>query len=163
MTRQEAVDRLIGRYKGLFDIHTMDDGGMGLVCRCDFHIHNEKFVLVKSARLWEADCHEYVFVFSVKSFTEDVFRRCSEYVVSQGEELVEPKPGHMYTYLTCVFVCDEYTREAVKLLKGFRHGRSYRFSLYGWSDWRAFMMRAEDGAFFCNKNRKEFAKFIKNI
>ena len=163
MTRQETVEKIVRKYEGLFDIHPIDKDDLGLVCRCDFHVHNEKFVMVKKAKLWEADCHEYVFVFSVKSFTEEYFLKCKEYVISRGEELIDPKPGHMYTYLTAVFVCDNYTEQAVKLLKKLRYGKNYRFSLYGWSDLRAFMIKADDKTLFCNKNRKEFAKFIKNI
>ena len=163
MTRQELTERIIQGYSSYFDINRQENNPLGLVCRCDLHIHSEKFVLVRSAKLWEADCHEYVFLFSVKELTSQVFRDCERLVLSQGRELIKPKQGHMYTYLTLAFVCDSLTEQAKKLLKRARHYKSYRFSFHGWSDFRTYAVKAEDKTIFCNKNRKEFSKFIKGI
>ncbi|MCD8089024.1 MAG: hypothetical protein LUD81_00065 [Clostridiales bacterium] len=163
MTRDETVKRLIESYEGYFDIHYIPGAPLGLAARCDFHIHNSKYVLVKKARLWEADCHEYVYIFSLENLTEEVFRRCKAYVLEEGEKLIKPKPGHMYTYLTAVFICDDFTKEAVKLLKKSKHYKSYRLSLWGWSEFRTFAVRAADKVTFCNKAAKDSAKLVKKL
>ena len=163
MNARETAEKVIDRYKNYFDINRYEAHPLGLIARCDFHVHNEKFVLIKKAKLWETYCHEYAFVFAVSDFSPEFFRKCEEYVLSQGDELIKPGPGHMYTYITAIFVCDRYEKDAVKLLKKASHCKNYRFSFYGWSDFRAVVLKADDKTFFCNKNRKEFAKFIKNI
>ncbi|MCD7904477.1 MAG: hypothetical protein LUC97_01295 [Clostridiales bacterium] len=163
MTRDETVKRLIECYEGYFDIHYSEASPIGLYARCDFHIHNSKYVLVKSAKLWEADCHEYVYIFSVDKLTEEVFERCRAYVIQEGDKLIDPKPGHMYTYLTAVFICDDFTKEAVKLLKRSKRYKSYKLSLNGWSEFRTFMIKADDKTFFSNKAGKESSKLVKNL
>lgn len=161
MSIQETAEKIIDNYRSYFDINRYKDHPLGLAARCDFHVHNEKFVLVKKAKLWESDCHEYAFVFTCDNFDKEYFVKCEEFILSEGEELIKPKAGHMYTYLTAVFVCGEYEKDAVKLLKRADHYKSYKLSFYGWSDFRAVVIKADDRTFFCNKNRKEFAKFIK--
>ncbi|MCD7777566.1 MAG: hypothetical protein LUH47_03585 [Clostridiales bacterium] len=163
MTRDEMVKKLTESYEGFFDLNYYSDSPVGLFARCDFHIHNEKYVLVKSARLWEADCHEYVYIFSVKNLTEEVFERCRAYVIQEGDKLIDPKPGHMYTYLTAVFICDDFTKEAKALLKKSKRYKSYRFSLNGWSEFRTFAVRARDKVSFHNKATKESAKLVKKL
>ncbi len=163
MTRDETVKKLIESYEGYFDIHLSPNSPMGLAARCDFHIHNEKYVLVKSARLWEADCHEYVYIFSVENLTEEVFEKCRNYVISEGDKLIEPKPGHMYTYLTAVFICDDFTKGAAKLLKKSKRYKSYKLTLWGWSEFRTFAVRASDRKAFHNKAAKDSTRLLKNL
>lgn len=163
MTREETVNKILDSYKAYFNIHPRADEPAELVARCDFHIHNSKYVLVKNAKLWEADCHEYVYVFSAEHFTENLFKRCEAFACAEGFSLVDPKPGHMYTYITAVFVCDDFTKEAIKLLKKSKHYKSYKFSLNGWADFRTFAVRAEDKATFSNRSGKKCSKFVKKL
>ena len=163
MNRQEMVKRLLNSYESYFDIVPCEDNAIGLVARCDFHVHNEKYVLVKSARLWEADCHEYVYVFSVDNLTEEVFGKCESFVCEDGFSRVVPKSGHMYTYITAVFVCDDFTKDAVRRLKKSKHYKSYKFTLHGWADFRTFAIRASDKALYHNPAGTECSKFAKKL
>lgn len=165
MKRDELLEKVLKSYEGYFDINEPSprESEMGLAARCDFHMHNEKYVLVKKARLWEADCHEYIFVFSVPELNGAVFKKCRDYAVKAGEELIEPKPGHMYTYITAVFICDDFNDEAKRLLKKSKHYKSYKFSLLGWSELRTFAVRAGDKAMFCNRAAKKCSKFVKAL
>ncbi|MCD8239330.1 MAG: hypothetical protein LUC92_08350 [Clostridiales bacterium] len=165
MNREELSEKILKSYEGFFDINVPSEEGrsLGLIARCDFHMKNSKYVLVKKAKLWEADCHEYIFVFSVDELNEEGFDRCREYVLKEGEKLIDPKPGHMYTYLTAVFVCDDFTKGAKKLLKKSKHYKSYKFSLLGWSEFRTFAVRAGDGELFFNRAAKQCSKFVKEL
>lgn len=161
-SREELTDKILDSYRAYFDVNPLE-GQKGLVARCDFHVHNEKYVLVKSAKLWQADCHEYVYVFSVPSLTQDVFKSCEEYVCREGFSLVEPKEGHMYTYITAVFVCDDFTKEAAGLLKRSRRYKSYKFSIHGWAELRVFAVRAEDKKLISNGAGRQCSKFVKKL
>ncbi len=163
MERQEAINKILNSYESYFDIIKSPNFPPRLVARCDFHIHNEKYVLVKNAKLWEADCHEYIYVFSVDRLTEEAFSQCEAYACNEGFSLVEPKYGHMYTYITAVFVCDDFDMEAIKLLKKSKHSKSYKFSIYGWAEFRTFVVRAGDMALYYNKPGKQCSKFVKKL
>ena len=73
MTRAEAVDKLMGRYAGYFDISPAEEEQVPLVATCDFHALSEKYVLSRKAKLWEASSHEYVYLFSVPHLTEEIY------------------------------------------------------------------------------------------
>ena len=66
-------------------------------------------MLVKKAKLWDADSNEYVYIFSVPELTKELYERCKAYAYEEGMKLIDPKPGHMYSYITPVFICDTCT------------------------------------------------------
>ena len=47
---------------------------------------------------------------------------------------IEPKAGHMCSYITALFICDTADPDAVKALKRTRIYKSFRLSYYGWMD-----------------------------
>ena len=76
MTREEALDKLCHSYSGYFDVVRHEEPKGHLVAEAGLHIHSEKYVLVKAAKLWEADNNEYVYIFSRrKSSSSAVSRR----------------------------------------------------------------------------------------
>ena len=65
LTRTEAVDKLLGRYAGYYDISSAQEDQAPLVATCAFHAMSEKYVLSKKAKLWQAGSHEYVYLLSL--------------------------------------------------------------------------------------------------
>ncbi len=165
-TREELLEKLLESYTAYFDVEKYEDGhkdGLPLAAHCRFYVHSEKYVLVRKAKLWEADCNEYVYLFSVPHLTKQIFEECRDYAYEKGMELVDPKPGHMYSYITAVFLCDTCDPDAKKALQKCRIYKSFHFSLYGWMDFHtALLMR--DGACVCtNRSGRANAKFMKKI
>ena len=76
MTREEALDKLCHSYSGYFDVVRYEEPKGYLVAEAGLHIHSEKYVLVKAAKLWEADNNEYVYIFSVPVLTKEIFEQC---------------------------------------------------------------------------------------
>ena len=76
MTREEALDKLCHSYSGYFDVVRHEEPKGHLVAEAGLHIHSEKYVLVKAAKLWEADNNEYVYIFSVPVLTKEIFEQC---------------------------------------------------------------------------------------
>lgn len=166
LTRDKMLERLLKSYEAYFDIETYDDGqkdGLPLAAHCRFFVHSEKYVLVKKAKLWEADCNEYVYIFSVPRLTPELYARCRDYAYEKGMELIDPKPGHMYSYITAVFLCDEYTPEAKKALQKCNLYKSFHFSLYGWMDFHTALLAAGESRVFTNRSGRDNAKFMKKI
>ena len=71
MTREEALDKLCHSYSGYFDVVRHEEPKGYLVAEAGLHIHSEKYVLVKAAKLWEADNNEYVYIFSAPVLTKE--------------------------------------------------------------------------------------------
>lgn len=103
MTREEALDKLCHSYSGYFDVVRHEEPEGYLVAEAGLHIHSEKYVLVKAAKLWEADNNEYVYIFSVPVLTKEIFEQCREQARADGMQRIEPGPNHMCSYITAIF------------------------------------------------------------
>ena len=117
MTREEALDKLCHSYSGYFDVVRHEEPKGHLVAEAGLHIHSEKYVLVKAAKLWEADNNEYVYIFSVPVLTKEIFEQCREQARADGMQRIEPGPNHMCSYITAIFLCDTCEPDALRALR----------------------------------------------
>ncbi len=165
-SREQILDRLFRGYEAYFDVERYQSeraDGLPLKGCCHFFVHSEKYVLLKKAKLWVADSNEFVYVFSVPVLTKDIYEACKSYAYDQGMKLIDPKPGHMYSYITAVFVCDTCTPEAGKALQKCRVYKSFRFSWYGWMNLHTAAIIREGAQVLTNRMGRGNAKFMKNI
>ena len=102
---ERVLEGLKKAYTTYFDIEEIDDG-TALKARCDYHMRDSQYVLVKKAELWAAESHEYLYLWDAGRLdtagVEEIFRRTLE----DGEPRVKPHSQHMYTYLTAVGRCE---------------------------------------------------------
>ena len=47
--------------------------------------------------------------------------------------LINPKPDHIYPYITAIFVCDSCDEEAERTLKKCKIFKNFKFSIHGWT------------------------------
>lgn len=188
LTREEACDKLLRLYKSYYNIHRFDGGesavregstvkgktdeevsgivaedGYPLVARCDFFEHSQKYVISRKAELWSADREEFLYLFSVHELTMDLFEKCRDYVYDDGMERLSAGPGHMYTYLTAVFLCDTCDAKVVRALKKTRIYKSFHFSLHGWMDHHTALVELSTGQIDANPGGRHTAKFLKKV
>ncbi len=165
LSREEILERLLDSYEAYFDVERVADPpkDLPLAATCRFYVHSEKYVLIKKAKLWEADSNEYVYLFSVPRLTEELFEACKAYAYEEGMKLIDPKPGHMYSYITAVFVCDSCTAEAKRALKKCKVYKSFHFSWYGWMNLHTAAVVREGSEIFTNRMGRSNAKFMKKI
>lgn len=164
-SRAQVLERMLDGYEAYFDIKRWEnqEKSLPLAAECSFHVHSEKYVLVKKAKLWDADSNEYVYIFSMPQLTKELYESCKDYAYTEGMKRIDPKPGHMYSYITPVFLCDTCTKEAEQALKRCRIYKSFHFSWYGWMNVHTAVLICEDGRVVTNRMGRGNAKFMKNI
>lgn len=165
LSRDEILNRLLQSYEAYFDVDREPKvpAGLPLTATCRFYVHSEKYVLIKKAKLWEADSNEFVYIFSVPELTEELFESCRSYAYEEGMKLIDPKPGHMYSYITTVFVCDSCTPGAKKALQKCRIYKSFHFSWYGWMNFHTAAIVRKGSDLLTNRMGRGNAKFMKKI
>ncbi len=188
LTRQEACSKLLRLYKSYYNIHRFDGGESAvreggshngrtdeevmniiseesypLIARCDFFEHSQKYVISQKAELWSADREEFLYLFSMPELSMELFKKCRDYVYSDGMERLNVRPGHMYTYLTAVFLCDSCDADVIKAIKKTRIYKSFHFSLHGWMDYHNVVAVFNDSIIDSNFSGKPSAKFMKKI
>lgn len=163
LTREETLQKILRSYATYYDVEECEAVDLPLTAKCSFHVHSEKYVLVKKAQLWSADSEEYVYIFSVSDFTKNIYEKCRDYAYEQGMALIDPKPGHMYTYITALFVCERSERDAVKALRRCRLHKNFQFSLLGWMDYHTALVDLTADKVYTNGSGHANAKFLKSI
>lgn len=163
LTREEAFQQLTDAYSVYFDVEPVEEHEAPLIGKFHFNARSAKYVLIKKAELWHADSNEHIYLFSMPELTADLYRSCEKLAYDQGMALIDPKPGHMYTYITAVFLCDTCTDEAKKLLRRCRLYKSFHFSLHGWMDFHTVLLERGSDKIITNRSGKANAKLMKNI
>lgn len=161
MTREEALDKLCHSYSGYFDVVRYEEPKGYLVAEAGLHIHSEKYVLVKAAKLWEADNNEYVYIFSVPVLTKEIFEQCREQARADGMQRIEPGPNHMCSYITAVFLCDTCEPDALRALRRTRIYKSFKLAFHGWMDYHTGVVELSTGKTAANGSRRSTAQLLK--
>ena len=157
-----VLEKLKRAYAAYFDIEEIDDG-TALKARCDYHMRDSQYVLVKKAELWAAESHEYLYLWDAGALdtagVEEIFRRTLE----DGEPRVRPHSQHMYTYLTAVALYDSAQPDALEQLRKLKKRREFKLSLHGWMEFRIAAVDLSNGEITVNRAGKALAKDLKRL
>lgn len=170
MTGDYLLEKLLDSFQNSYDIErTCDIDGDIYDAYARFNVTSAKYVLIKKAELWRADCFEHVFFrLNKEELTEgeiEHFRReVTDYIepelVRFGKKL--PEANHMYTYMTAVYICEEgVTAEAEKAVRAFRYLKNYLFTIRGYSEVRILVFDLKSSRIFGNRAAKELVKGYK--
>ncbi|MCD8038120.1 MAG: hypothetical protein LUE96_03410 [Lachnospiraceae bacterium] len=162
-TRAAATEKLLESYKAYYNINLSAETQMPLRAVCEFYEHSEKFVISRNAELWSADCEEFIYLYEVEHLTKEIFEKCRDYAQNDGLQRANIGPGHMYTYITPVFVCDTCDEAARKAVKRCRIYKSFQFSLHGWMDFHVAVFEVSDNKIFTNGSGRCVGKVLKNV
>ena len=132
MTREEALDKLCHSYSGYFDVVRHEEPKGYLVAEAGLHIHSEKYVLVKAAKLWEADNNEYFYIFSAPVLTKEIFEQC---------DTCEP--------------------DALRALRRTRIYKSFKLAFHGWMDYHTGVVELSTGKTAANGSGRSTAQLLK--
>ena len=160
--RNEIVERLLDTYSSWYTLER-PEGEEPLTAKGEFHEHGTGYLFTKKAEMWTADCHEYLYIYSMPQLTTEAFTACLDRTRSLGEPLVQPQKNHKSTYLTMVIVCDTADEDALKALKKCRVRKSFHFSLYGWMEVHTAAVVLRGDTIVSNGDGRQTREFLKNV
>jgi hypothetical protein len=166
--RNSIADKLISSYSRYYDIQSFlpeEHSGVPpeLQARCDLHMQESSYVLLKQNKLWEAASHEYCYIFSTDVLTEAAYRRFESFVLSDGMERIHPKKGHKCTALTLLVLADSCEAKAEKALKHCHLHKNFKWSFWGWMDVRTALLTVSNGRTASNMSGHDNAKFLNRL
>ena len=163
-TRQTAVEKLLDSYAAYYNITKFEEEDKKpLVAICEFFEHSEKFVLSRKAELWSADCEEFIYLFEMERLTKDLYEQCRDFALEDGLKRANIGPGHMYTYITPVFICDNCDEDAKKALKKCRIYKSFHFAYHGWMDFHVAALETSSNKIYSNASGRCVEKIMKKV
>ncbi len=125
-----------------------------------FHSHTEQYFLVKAAHLSDIDSNEYVFFAKADFLTSAQLEQFSLTAWNRGLSRVHPYNGHRSSDITLVLLADKMEEEACKRVKKLHFSKSYRFSFYGWSNFRVLVYETSTGRAFANHHGSDLKKLV---
>lgn len=162
MTSNEALERLLPSYKQYYDV-LREGVKPPFAAEARFHSHSEQYVLVKSARISEADSHEYVYFYTAEKLTAADLQRLCDTAWERGMAFVKPHSAHRNSDVTVILLADHIDPEALAAAKKTKRSINYRFGLQGWSVLRLVALETSSGTLACNRQGQNLKKLFRNI
>lgn len=169
MTGNELLEKMIGSYRSSFDIerpYRINEDTYDAYAR--FDVSSVKYVLVKKAQLWKADCYEHCFFAHKELLTqmdlEHFHRNILEVIEPQMVRRGEPctKKDHMYTYITGIFIAEDgITDEMKRVIRKFKFFKNYKLGFRGYSEARLLVFDMKKRRVLGNKAARELVKGYK--
>lgn len=104
---------------------------------CEYYERDGGYFLLRSNELWTSEQEEFIFLFTCPRLTEAVHEAVKEFVCREGKKMAHIGPGHMYTGVSSVIICDDADEAAEKALKKSSYTKTSRFMIHGWLEYRA--------------------------
>ncbi len=170
MSGSDLLDKLLVSFRDSYDVErSCEINGITYDAYASFNVSSARYVLVKKAQLWRADCFEHVFF---RLCPKELLEEKIEEYKQQIEEYIEPelvrggekwpKENHMYTYMTAVYICEKgVSAEAERALRSFRYMRNYKLTIRGYSEARILVFDLEKHRIFGNRAGRELVKGYK--
>lgn len=173
-TVESAVSRLLSSFRAYYNITEMDgiqsgdaDGGargeIPVRAICEYYEKSQRFVVSQKAELWSEHSEEFLFLFQMERLTPELFEVCKDYAYDEGMKMAHIGPGHMYTYITPIFVCESCDETAKKALKKCRIFKSFRFSFHGWMDLHVAVLEVKNNQISSNAGGRSVEKVMKSV
>ncbi|MDO4182074.1 MAG: hypothetical protein Q4E12_00470 [Coriobacteriia bacterium] len=152
----QVLKKLLVAHETWFDVsRDYSFGGHLFPGYAEFHSHGEKYVLVKSAKLWEVDAHEYLFFEVARTLSADEVRTWIAFMTEEALKKVHPEPNHMTSYISLVLVAESVDAQAVKLIRKTRFHKEFKLGVEGWADLRLAAVSVSTKQVFTNNMGKD--------
>ena len=142
----------------------------GYELSCPYQIGNT--IYDTYAAYEQFNCFEHAFIRStitlsrgdILRFREQVTGYIEPWLVRDGGEA--PPPGHIYTYITGVFISERHIHEDVRrLIRRFRYYKGYGYYSSGYSQARIAAFDTETGSLICSpaarERMQEYSRILK--
>ena len=161
MTPAQALETLLKSYRRYYNIVT-EGVEAPFAAEAVFHSHDEQYFLVRSAKLAEAEAHEYVFFATADTLDLAATQTLDRTAWERGLSRVMPGPNHRSSDVTLVSLAETIAPEEKRYIEALKRYQSYRFTLHGWSHYRAIALETSTGDLSYNRRGRDLKKLFCN-
>ena len=159
--KQLVLKRILAAHEAFFDVHRdYEFAGKSFPGFAEFHSFGEQYVLVKRAKLWEANSHEYLFFVFAETFDEPQLDAWVQFMKTRGLEKVTAEPNHMSSGLSLVVIADECAEDAKRTIRKVRFRKNFALGFRGWADLRVVVADLSTRYVYANAAGKQVASTI---
>lgn len=166
MTGTRLLEHLLDSYQSSYDItKPFDINGDVYDAYAGFNVTSARYVLIKKAELWRANCFEHTFFRCIEDITGNdlcVFQRhITDFIepelIRKGKKY--PEKNHMYTFITGIFICENGVPDYVKKeIRKFKFLKNYLLGIRGYTETRLLVFDMRNRRIFGNSAAKALVK-----
>ena len=163
MERSQAIEKILPAFERYYTIKK-DEVTPPFCAEAEFRSHNEQYFLVRSAHIADIDSNEFVYFADCDELTEELLSDFVNTAWNTGLQKVKPHSGHRNSDISLIIFTDKLSDASKIKIKKTKLYKSYKFSFYGWSNFKLAAYSLSEMAAYSNPQGKDFAKLImKNI
>ena len=166
MEKNGVLKTLLHSFERYYNVKAGEPGteaARPFAAEAEFHSHSEQYFLTRAAHIADIDSHEYVFFAEEDNLTSDRLAELESAAWEEGLSRVQPGPGHRNSDVSLIIIADNIEETAFKQVSRIKHSKSYRFSLYGWSNFRVLAYEISSGRISCNRLGKSLKKLVSTL
>lgn len=134
---REVLERLLLAHQAYFDVERDHEfAGRRFDGYAEFHSSASKYVLVKRAKLWEANSHEYMFITIIEHLDALTLEELVDFMTSDALDKISLERDHMCSFLTLIIVAETMDEELAAAVRRTRFRKNFLFGFKGWADLR---------------------------
>lgn len=171
INRIDFLDRLLVKYSNSFNIYKpYQIGEEEYPAYGYFYSHNEKYVLVRKAKMWASDSYEHLLFMDADEITVDDVQKARELIVGHMEEQMVrkgekyPEENHMLSILTIVLLSTKALKHDVeKMIHHFKFDKGYMMNMRGYCRGRIAAVSMDDRNVVTSPQAKPMKKMLKSV
>ena len=137
MDKQDVLEVLLHSHEAYFDVaRDVTHAGRDFAGYAEFRSHSAQYVLVKRAKLWEADAYEYIFFDVVDHVDAAWLDEAYRFMTTEAISKVVPDENHMMSFISYVAITDSATDDALAKVRKMRFRKNFKLGFRGWADLR---------------------------
>lgn len=155
----QYLDLIEEKLIGSFDIkRNYSINNLNYDMYAEYHLRNEKYVLVKKAIVYAFENNEYSLIKYCENINKDYLQEIINTLTDSVELIVKPNREHMSSTITLTIVTDNIFNdrdEITKIISRFYFNKGFAFGFKGWADIRLVLVSLNEGLIATNKKGKE--------
>jgi hypothetical protein len=126
----------------------------------EYHLRNERYVLVKKAVVYAFENNEYSFIKYCGKLDKDYLQKVINTLTDSVQSIVKPDKEHMSSTITLVIVTENFINNKdkdviTKIISKFKYNKGFAFGFKGWADIRLVLVSLNEDFMATNKKGKE--------
>ena len=162
MELTDTLRKLLQSFERYYDVRA-EGVAAPFAAEAEFHSHTEQYFLVKAAHLSDIDSNEYVFFALEPVLTCGRLSELALAAWEAGLSRVRPYMGHRNSDVSLIILAGRIDDDALARVRKTRFSKSYRFGLYGWSNFRVLAYEPSSGRTASNRLGKNLMKLVRNL
>lgn len=161
MDFSEPLEKVLSSFKKYYTI-TKNTSSL-FDAEAEFRLHNEQYVLVRSAKIADVDSNDFAFFKTVSVLSADDVRFFSDEAWRAGLLKVTPYYGHRNSDVTLVILAERISSDfsdVARVISKIHFRKIYRFLLCGWSNFRLCVLDLSCGKCYCNWHGRNLRKVL---